>query len=51
MKLDLAIRGGTVITFSDSSRCDVGVRVCFGMQFWPPCWSGPLGPDGWTSKN
>jgi dihydropyrimidinase len=26
MKLDLAIRGGTVITASDSSRCDVGVR-------------------------
>jgi dihydropyrimidinase len=25
MKLDLAIRGGTVITASDSSRCDVGV--------------------------
>jgi hypothetical protein len=32
VKLDLAIRGGTVIIVSDSSRCDVGVRVCFGMQ-------------------
>ena len=26
MELDLAIRGGTVVTASDTIRCDVGIR-------------------------
>ena len=39
MELDLAIRGGTVVTASDTIRCDVGIRgeriVALGENFAP----------------